>query len=111
MLLDQLVLLDHVLGPFEIEGQLLLILGRNILLVQQLVSLFDIVRIKNGVCVNRCLKVINGRRRHRIGKQRGCVIRSEGGFDVLVAVHEVEHKGLLLKRRADSVQAGKRLDS
>ena len=105
VLLDKLVLLDPIFCPLEVESQLLLILRGDIFLVEQFVGLFNIIRIKNGVRIDLCLQIINRCRRYRCGKQGGRIIRCKRRLDVLVCIHKVQHKGLLLERWADSVQA------
>ena len=110
VLFDKFVLLDPIFCPLEVERQLLLILRGDISLVEQLVGLFDIIRVKNGVRIDLCLQIIDRRRRYGSGKQGGRIIRCKRSLDVLICIHKVQHEGLLLKRRADTVQAGKRLN-
>ena len=105
LLLERLILLDHVFRPLEVESQFLLILGGDIPLVEQFVGLFDIIRVKNGVRIDLCLQIVYRRRRYGSGKQRSRIVWCERRFDILVCIHKVQHKGFLLERRADSVQA------
>ena len=110
LLLERLILLDHVFRPFEVESQFLLILGGNIPLVKQFVGFFDIIRVKHGVRINLRLQIVNRRRRYGSGEQRSRIIRCKCRFDIFVCICKVQHKGFLLERRADTVQAGERLN-
>ena len=98
-------MLDPILCPLEVESQLLLILGGDIPLVEQFVGFFNIIRVKNSIRIDLCLQIVDRRRRYGGGKQGGRIIRCERRLDVLVCIHKVQHKGFLLERRADSVQA------
>ena len=103
-------MLNPILCPLEVESQLLLILGGDIPLVEQFVGFFNIIRVKNSIRIDLCLQIVDRRRRYGGGKQGGRIIRCERCLDVLICIHKVQHKGFLLKRWADTVQARKRLD-
>ena len=105
VLFDKFVLLDPILCPLEVESQLLLILGGDISLVEQLVGFFNIIRVKNSVRIDLCLQIVDRRRRYGSGEQRSRIVWCERRFDILVCICKVQHKGFLLERRADTVQA------
>ena len=111
LLSNEIVLLNHVLCTLEVKRQLLLVLGRYILLIQQLVGFFDIIRVKHGVRIDLSFQIINRRRRYGSGEQRSRIVRCKCRFDIFVCICKVQHEGFLLERRANTIQAGKRLNS
>ena len=111
VLFDKIVFFDHILCPFKVKRQLLLVLGRYILLIQQLVGFFDIIRVKHGVRIDLSFQIINRRRRYGSGEQRSRIVRCKCRFDIFVCICKVQHEGFLLERRANTIQAGKRLNS
>lgn len=74
--------------------------------IQNLICAVYIRRIKQCIGIDLRLQVIDGPWRHGVGKQRGGIVGSKGRLDILVAVHKVQHKGLLIVGRTDAVQAG-----
>ena len=93
LLLERLILLNHVFRPLEVESQFLLILGGNIPLVEQLVGFFDNIRVKHGVRINLRFQIINRRWGYGCGEQSGCIVWCKRCFDIFVCICKVQHEG------------------
>lgn len=76
-----------------------------VVLVKVCIEFVNIIRIKEVICINFTVQVTNIGRRNCFKQNSVLVVRFKSCLDVIVAVFEIQYKGSLIIRRANSVQS------